>query len=163
MVGVAPQRADAAPTAADGPILKPLPSDQFVVYGTNAEMRWDSVDPQRFRTPQPRLFVRNHTLTPRLDPHTFELSVFGDGLGRPRSRDEAVNLRLRDLRRLPVRHVDHGARVHRQRSQLLRHPAGDACVGHAVEARRRRDGHLGRGPARRRAASPGRLARARST
>ncbi len=104
-VGVAPQRAGAAPAAADGPILKPLPSDQFVVYGTNAEMRWDSVDPGRFRTPQPRLFVRNHTRTPRLDPHTFELSVFGDGLSRPRSVDEAVSLRLRDLRRLPVRHV----------------------------------------------------------
>jgi hypothetical protein len=26
-------------------ILKPLPPEWFVDYGTNAEMRWDSVDP----------------------------------------------------------------------------------------------------------------------
>ncbi len=52
---------------ADGPILKPLPERYFTVYGTNAEMRWDSVDPDRHLTPQPRLFVRNHTRTPRID------------------------------------------------------------------------------------------------
>jgi DMSO/TMAO reductase YedYZ molybdopterin-dependent catalytic subunit len=90
---------------ADGPILKPLPERYFTVFGTNAEMRWDSVDPRRHLTPQPRLFVRNHTLTPRIDPHTYRLSVFGDGLKRDREPDEAVSLSLRDLRRLPVTHA----------------------------------------------------------
>ena len=71
---------------ADGPILKPLPERYFTVYGTNAEMRWDSVDPHRHLTPQPRLFVRNHTRTPRIDPHSYRLSVFGDGLRQARTR-----------------------------------------------------------------------------
>ena len=56
-----------AATEADGPILKPIPEQYFIVYGTNAETRWDSVDHDRFLTPQPRLFVRNHTRTPRID------------------------------------------------------------------------------------------------
>ncbi|MDT4921689.1 MAG: hypothetical protein QOI15_2591, partial [Pseudonocardiales bacterium] len=30
--------------AAIGPIVKPLPPEWFVNYGTNAEMRWDAVD-----------------------------------------------------------------------------------------------------------------------
>ena len=87
---------------ADGPILKPLPERYFTVYGTNAEMRWDSVDAHRHLTPQPRLFVRNHTRTPRIDPHSYRLSVFGDGLRQARTQDQAVSLSLRDLRRLPV-------------------------------------------------------------
>src|ERR1700710_1301412 len=93
--------AAAAETAPDGPILKPLPEQDFIVYGTNAEMRWDSVDHDRFLTPQPRLFVRNHTSTPRIDPHSHRLEVFGDGLKHPRSRDEAVSLSLASLQRLP--------------------------------------------------------------
>ena len=48
--------------AATGPILKPIPPEWFVPFGTNAEMRWDSVDPRRYRTTQERLFVRNHTV-----------------------------------------------------------------------------------------------------
>ena len=92
----------AAPEAADGPILKPLPEHYFTVFGTNAEMKWQAVDHDRYRTPQPRLFVRNHTRTPRIDPRTYRLSVFGDGLHRARGSDQAVELSLRDLRRLPV-------------------------------------------------------------
>ncbi len=50
--------------AATTGILKPLPADRFKEFGTNAEMRWDSVDPGRYLTPQADLFVRNHTKTP---------------------------------------------------------------------------------------------------
>ncbi len=82
-------------------ILKPLPADQFFDFGTNAEMRWGSVDPRRYLTPQSRLFVRNHTLTPTIDPETYALRLYGDGLRRPRSADDALTLTLRDLRRLP--------------------------------------------------------------
>src|SRR6478735_7936381 len=82
-------------------ILKPLPADQFVDFGTNAEMRWESVDPRRYLTPQSRLFVRNHTATPTIDASTYSLAVYGDGLRRPRTADAPVRLSLRDLKRLP--------------------------------------------------------------
>ncbi|WP_370249504.1 sulfite oxidase [Nocardioides sp.] len=92
----------AAPAHAGAPnILKPLPPDRFRDLGTNAEMRWDSVDPRRYLTPQADLFVRNHTRTPLVDPRTYRLTVVGDGLrGRgdgPRTR----SLSLADLRRMP--------------------------------------------------------------
>ena len=69
-------------------ILKPLPADQFVDFGTNAEMRWSSVDPRRYLTPQSRLFVRNHTVTPTIDAATYALKVYGDGLRVPRTSAE---------------------------------------------------------------------------
>src|SRR6478752_6085430 len=73
-------------------ILKPLPADQFVDFGTNAEMRWSSVDPRRYLTPQARLFVRNHTATPTVDPATYVLRVYGDGLRTPRSAAEPITV-----------------------------------------------------------------------
>jgi DMSO/TMAO reductase YedYZ molybdopterin-dependent catalytic subunit len=82
-------------------ILKPLPADRFVDFGTNAEMRWDSVDPRRYLTPQSRLFVRNHTATPTIDATTYSFAVYGDGLRSPRTADAPVRISLRDLRRLP--------------------------------------------------------------
>lgn len=82
-------------------ILKPTPADRFVDYGTNAEMRWDSVDPRRYLTPQGRLFVRNHTSTPQLSAASYRLRVFGDGLRTPRPGTDPLTLSLRDLRRLP--------------------------------------------------------------
>jgi DMSO/TMAO reductase YedYZ molybdopterin-dependent catalytic subunit len=82
-------------------ILKPTPADQFVDFGTNAEMRWDSVDPDAYLTPQSRLFVRNHTSTPVIDKSTWRLRVFGDGLATPRSKADALSLSFDDLRRLP--------------------------------------------------------------
>ncbi|MEO9325618.1 molybdopterin-dependent oxidoreductase [Nocardioides sp. C4-1] len=90
------------PAAAGAPsIVKPLPPERFVDFGTNAEMRWDSVDPRRYLTPQADLFVRNHTATPTIDAATYRLRVFGDGLREARSEADAVSLSLRDLRRLP--------------------------------------------------------------
>ncbi|MDX6371962.1 MAG: hypothetical protein QOD98_950 [Nocardioidaceae bacterium] len=43
---VATTRFAPAAHAAYPAILKPTPANQFVDYGTNAEMRWDSVDPE---------------------------------------------------------------------------------------------------------------------
>lgn len=83
-------------------ILKPLPPEWFIDYGTNAEMRWDSVDPHRYLTGQERLFVRDHTSTPRIDPTTYALQIFGDGLARPRTSDQSISLSYADLRRLPA-------------------------------------------------------------
>lgn len=84
------------PAAAGAPaILKPLPTAWFTDFGTNAETRWDSVDPDRHLTPQSRLFVRNHTLTPEIDADAYRLRIHGDGLVRP----AGVTLGLRELRR----------------------------------------------------------------
>lgn len=91
------------PAAAGAPsILKSLPPERFVDFGTNAEMRWSSVDPGRYLTPQSDLFVRNHTATPLVDAATYRLRVFGDGLRDARSEQRAHEFSLRDLRRLPV-------------------------------------------------------------
>ena len=48
-----PTPARAAEAAVSSPILKPLPPEWFVSYGTNAEMRWDSVC-LLYTSPSPR-------------------------------------------------------------------------------------------------------------
>jgi DMSO/TMAO reductase YedYZ molybdopterin-dependent catalytic subunit len=91
------------PAVAGAPaILKPLPAGRFVDFGTNAEMRWDSVSPHAYRTRQARLFVRNHSVTPTIDRDTWRLRIFGTGLSAPRTEAEAVSLSYADLRALPV-------------------------------------------------------------
>ncbi len=97
-LGLPPPRALAGAPA----ILKALPPDLFVDFGTNAEMRWDAVDPRRYLTPASRLFVRNHTATPVLDRDRYELRIFGDGLAGGRSAAEPLRFSLRDLKRLPT-------------------------------------------------------------
>jgi DMSO/TMAO reductase YedYZ molybdopterin-dependent catalytic subunit len=64
-------------------------------------MRWGSVEPQRYLTPQSRLFVRNHTRTPQVDRTTYALRLYGDGLATPRAEGEALSLSFADLQRLP--------------------------------------------------------------
>ena len=66
-------------------ILKVLPTSWFTDFGTNAEMKWDSVRYRDYLTSQSRLFVRNHTATPTIDASTYSLKVFGDGLSSPRT------------------------------------------------------------------------------
>jgi DMSO/TMAO reductase YedYZ molybdopterin-dependent catalytic subunit len=83
------------------PIVKPLPPEWFVPFGTNAEMRWDAARGLPYTIPNERFFVRNHTSTPIIDPATYRLQVFGTGLRRP----EGVSFSLRDLKRLPSRSV----------------------------------------------------------
>ncbi len=91
-----------AGTEPAGPILKPLPPEWFTDFGTNAEMRWDSVQPGEYLTRPARLFVRNHTSTPLVDAKTYALRVYGDGLSTPRGQGDALSLTLDDLRRLPA-------------------------------------------------------------
>lgn len=81
--------------------VKPLPPELFVDHGTNAEMRWDSADLTDGLTDQARLFVRSHTTAPDLDPVTYRLRVFGDGLAPRRVADDALELSLDDLDALP--------------------------------------------------------------
>jgi DMSO/TMAO reductase YedYZ molybdopterin-dependent catalytic subunit len=82
-------------------ILKPLPPQWFVDFGTNAEMRWESVPPRQYLTSQERLFVRDHVATPTIDVSTYRLNIFGDGLRHARTADQALSLSYADLRRLP--------------------------------------------------------------
>ena len=83
------------------PIVKPLPSEWFVRQGTNAEMRWEAMRDQRLLVPNARFFVRNHTSTPRIDPATWRLRVFGSGLRRPLG----IELGYDELARLETREI----------------------------------------------------------
>ncbi|GAB3659981.1 sulfite oxidase [Actinocorallia lasiicapitis] len=83
-----------AARAADGPIVKPLPPEWFVPFGTNAETRWEALKGQGFLTPNERFFVRNHTATPRIDATAWRLRIWGDGVATP------VEFGLDDLRAL---------------------------------------------------------------
>lgn len=83
------------------PIVKPLPPEWFVNYGTNAEMRWDSVAGLGYLTPNERLFVRDHTATPLIDAKSWSLSLWGDGLRGSPTQDDPITLNYRQLRSLP--------------------------------------------------------------
>jgi DMSO/TMAO reductase YedYZ molybdopterin-dependent catalytic subunit len=98
---VAPAGAARAATLPPGsPIVKPLPPEWFVNFGTNAEMRWDAVQPLGYKIPNERFFVRDHTATPLIDVRTWQLRVFGSGLAGP-----GKTFTYDQLRRLPHREV----------------------------------------------------------
>src|SRR5687768_1251899 len=86
---------------APSPIVKPLPPEWFVRQGTNAEMRWEAMRDQRLLVPNERFFVRNHTSTPRIDPATWLLRVFGSGL----RRSQGIELGYDELSRLATREI----------------------------------------------------------
>jgi DMSO/TMAO reductase YedYZ molybdopterin-dependent catalytic subunit len=89
-----------AATRATAPIVKPLPPEWFVNYGTNAEMRWDSLGDVGYAIPNERFFVRDHTATPLIDVSTWRLSIFGTGL-----RGNGASFSYDQLRALPHRDV----------------------------------------------------------
>jgi DMSO/TMAO reductase YedYZ molybdopterin-dependent catalytic subunit len=95
----APQRAAERPAAPGGPIVKPLPADEFYVYGSNAEMRWEVMRKHRYVVPGANFFVRDHTSTPLIDAETWSLNVFGTGLRNP------MQFSYQDLLDLPARTV----------------------------------------------------------
>jgi sulfane dehydrogenase subunit SoxC len=88
-----PAQAQTAP----GPelVVKPTPPDRFFDYGTNKEMRWETMYGRGYLVPNDRFFVRNHTRTPRLDVATWRLQVEGSGVERP------LELRYDDLLAMP--------------------------------------------------------------
>ncbi|MGI5227049.1 sulfite oxidase [Actinoallomurus sp. CA-142502] len=100
--GMAPRPAVA--TAA-GPIVKPLPPELFVVYGSNAEMRWEAMRGQGYHTPIDRFFVRDHTSTPLIDVRSWRLRLFGSGLHGSPTLDRAVEFSYEDLLGLPAREI----------------------------------------------------------
>ena len=143
-------------------ILKPTPADQFDDYGTNAEMRWDSVDPRKYLTDQSRLFVRNHTVTPTIDRTTWRLRVFGDGLATPRTRGDALSLSWDDLRGAPATTHESVHECTGNGRSFFATQQGQTVSGTVLEARRGRHGRLGGRPAARRAQARRHLARTRS-
>lgn len=76
-------------------VLKPTPPDRFFDYGTNKEMRWETMYGRGYLVPNDLFFVRNHTRTPRLDVATWRLKVEGSGVERP------LELRYDDLLAMP--------------------------------------------------------------
>ena len=81
--------------AADIPWVKnPEP---FIQHPTNLETRLELLD--GVITPNELFFVRNHAPTPRIDVSGYRLRVEGDAI------DEAVELRMDDLRALPSQSV----------------------------------------------------------
>ena len=94
-----------AAAAAISPIVKPLPPEWFVNFGSNAEMRWDAVTDLGYTIPNERFFVRDHTSTPIIDAGSWRLRVFGSGLGGAPDLDHAVEFSYRDLQRLPSRTI----------------------------------------------------------
>jgi DMSO/TMAO reductase YedYZ molybdopterin-dependent catalytic subunit len=85
----------AAWAQAASPIVKPLPPEWFIDYGSNAEMRWDAARDQGYLIDRARFFVRDHTSTAVIDPATWRLRVFGSAVRRE------LSLSYRDLERLP--------------------------------------------------------------
>jgi DMSO/TMAO reductase YedYZ molybdopterin-dependent catalytic subunit len=88
------------------PIVKPLPPEWFIDYGSNAEMRWDSTAELGFRIPNDRFFVRDHTATPLINAQSWRLRVFGSGLRGAPDLDHAVEFTYDQLRSLPSTEVD---------------------------------------------------------
>ncbi|WP_327248079.1 sulfite oxidase [Streptomyces sp. NBC_01320] len=89
----APAQAAVAPAPG---IVKPLPPELFTVRGTNAETNFAALRSTGLLTPADRFFVRNHTVTPRIDAADWRLSVWGSGLTGP-----AVDFTYTELRALP--------------------------------------------------------------
>jgi DMSO/TMAO reductase YedYZ molybdopterin-dependent catalytic subunit len=100
--GPARQAVAVAQAADEGPIVKPLPEDLFTVFGSNAETRWESMRGQGYHTPIDRFFVRDHTRTPRVDPGTWRLRLYGTGLHGSPTADRPVEFTYEDLLGLPA-------------------------------------------------------------
>lgn len=91
-----------APVGVDPPIAKPLPPELLRPLAGNAEMRWSAMAGQGYVVPTDRFFVRNHTVTPHVDPAAWRLRLFGDGLRGAPTRSAPVEFTLDELRRLPA-------------------------------------------------------------
>jgi DMSO/TMAO reductase YedYZ molybdopterin-dependent catalytic subunit len=81
-------------------IVKPLPPEWFVDWGTNAEMRWEAMRGQPYLVANERFFVRNHTATPAIDPGSYRLALTGSGL-----RGGPVSFSLAQLEAMPARTI----------------------------------------------------------
>ncbi len=82
--GAWPRQVQAAEAAsAQELVVKPTPPELFFDYGSNKEMRWQSMSGRGYVVPNELFFVRNHTRTPRIDLSTWHLKVEGSGVRHP--------------------------------------------------------------------------------
>lgn len=96
-----PAPAPAAPAPAPKPpeappILKPVPDDKFIKFGSNVEMRWNQMYGRGYLVPNDLFFVRNHSKTPKIDVATWRLKIEGTGVSKP------LELSYDDLLALPA-------------------------------------------------------------
>ncbi|HYZ57170.1 MAG TPA: molybdopterin-dependent oxidoreductase [Streptosporangiaceae bacterium] len=99
------QRAGSQASTATSPIVKPLSPDEFYVYGSNAEMRWEVMRGQGYTVPNANFFVRDHTSTPLIDASTWTLDVYGTGLAGSPTASNPVQFSYQDLLDLPSQMV----------------------------------------------------------
>ncbi|MGK7874036.1 MAG: molybdopterin-dependent oxidoreductase [Xenococcaceae cyanobacterium] len=95
-VGILPSRKTAKVAQAQTPeavaqakateaIVKPARPDWFYKIKSNLEMRWETMYNRGYLVPNELFFVRNNNPTPRIDPATWKLEVYRDGVSRPMS------------------------------------------------------------------------------
>ena len=94
--GLLPKRKEEQVLAAKEipPIVKEIRPEWFDQIKINLEMRWENMSNRGYLTPNKLFFVRNNNPTPRIDPATYKLEIFGDGVSNPRSftYDEILNM-----------------------------------------------------------------------
>ena len=120
---VGPAAAARAATRADSPIVKPLPPEWFIKFGTNAEMRWDAI---RVSDTRRRTSASSSATTPRRRssmPRPGGCACSAAGCGAT----ALVHLRATAPAALAHEHGVH--RVRRQRAQLLRRQQGTPAPG----------------------------------
>ena len=85
-------------------VIKPTPPEWFYDFGSNKEMRWESMAGRGFLVPNDLFFVRGHSRTPRVEVSTWRLKVEGSGVSRP------LELSYDDILSLPetsvIRHLE---------------------------------------------------------
>ena len=85
-------------------VVKAAPAEHFFDYGSNKEMRWETMYSRGYLVPNELFFVRNHTRTPRIDAASWRLTVSGSGVER------TLELTYDDLLAMPshsvVRYVE---------------------------------------------------------
>jgi DMSO/TMAO reductase YedYZ molybdopterin-dependent catalytic subunit len=92
-------------TPATSPIVKPTPPDEFYLYGSNAEMRWEVMRGKGYTVPNANFFVRDHTSTPLINADTWTLDLYGTGLAGSPTLRNPVQFTYQDLLDLPSRTV----------------------------------------------------------
>ena len=75
-------QAPAAPPK-PSPLVKPVPPDLFISFGSNQEMRWNQMYSRGYLVPNDLFFVRDHSKTPVINAASWRLKVEGSGVQRP--------------------------------------------------------------------------------
>lgn len=78
-------------------VVKPVPPELFVNFGSNFEMRWQNMTGRGYVVPNELFFIRNHSRTPRIDTPAWRLRVEGSGVTRPREFTYEEILSLPDV------------------------------------------------------------------